>query len=104
MKVPLLWRFAEARLGCALPPARRDSIVGDLAEDYARRRHAVGALRAGLWWLREGWSLGRAYRAGPLTGWIRHGWFADGREAFRALRKTPVQTAAIVSRHCAWSR
>ena len=38
------------------------STIGDLAEDYARRRDDAGRIRAGLWLVRETWSLHAAYR------------------------------------------
>ena len=59
----ILWRFLEARLRPAVPYAHRASTVGDLAEDYERRRAATGRFRSALWLIGEAWSLRRAYRA-----------------------------------------
>ena len=57
-----LWRLVERRLERALPPAHAASTIGDLAEDFARRRDDAGRIRAGLWLVRETWSLHAAYR------------------------------------------
>jgi predicted permease len=57
-----LWRVVERRLQRVLPSARSASMLGDLAEDYARRRRSLGALRASVWLLREARSLDHAYQ------------------------------------------
>jgi hypothetical protein len=47
-------RWAEAMLRSLLRPADRESISGDLLEEYrAARRPALGALRANAWYLRN---------------------------------------------------
>jgi len=57
-----LWRIVARRLQRRLPPAHRDSTIGDLAEDYRRRRTTRGRLAANWWLLREAHSLVSAYR------------------------------------------
>lgn len=75
-----LWYVAERRLTRVVPPLQLPSVIGDLEEDYARRRATVGPIRARLWLVRESRSLARAYRAaaGParlmLVDDLRHAW------------------------------
>lgn len=57
-----LWRRVERQLQRALPPSHCASTLGDLAEDYARKRERVGALRAWLWLADEARSLRRSYQ------------------------------------------
>jgi putative ABC transport system permease protein len=100
---PSVWRRLAARVALrGVPPARRPELLADLDEDADARRHRVGRLRLSGWWLREVWSLGRAYRqnarARHLTG-RRLGsdlLAQDFRHAVRSLRATPAFTATIL--------
>jgi putative ABC transport system permease protein len=100
---PCVWRRLAARAALrGVPPARRPELLADLDEDAEARRHRVGRLRLSGWWLREVWSLGRAYRqnarARHLTG-RRLGsdlLAQDFRHAVRALRATPAFTATVL--------
>ena len=55
-------RWADALLRALLPPEDRDSISGDLLEEYREStRPALGSRRANVWYVRQvGWYLGRA--------------------------------------------
>jgi putative ABC transport system permease protein len=64
MQGNLLWWVIERRLRRSLPPTHAASTLGDLAEDFAQRRGASGAVRAHLWLIAEARSLRAAYRAG----------------------------------------
>lgn len=59
-------RWAEAMLWSLLKPADRESIAGDLLEEYrAARRPSLGALRANAWYIKHTlsilWQLIRPY-------------------------------------------
>lgn len=59
-------RWAEAMLLSLLRPADRESIAGDLLEEYrAARRPSLGALRANAWYVKHAlsmlWHLIRPY-------------------------------------------
>jgi hypothetical protein len=84
----LIWRFVEARLRRSVPPESLPSVLGDLAEDYDRRRASRGRVRANVWLLQEGRSLARAYVS---AGWRRRRlWlFDDLRRACRRLVAQP---------------
>lgn len=58
-----LWRLIEWQVRRHAPSAHVASILGDLAEDYARRRARFSAAASTIWLLREARSLTRAYRA-----------------------------------------
>jgi predicted permease len=68
---------------------RRDDVVADLDELFATRVASVGRWRAGLLYLTDAWSLLGITR-GP---WV--GASVDLRDAWRALRRTPVQTLSL---------
>ena len=57
----MLWRLLEWRLRRVVPLARVDTVIGDLAEDWARYRLTAGRLKAVIWLIREARSLERAY-------------------------------------------
>ena len=59
----LLWRLVESRVRRHVPSPHVASILGDLAEDYARRRAHFNAVASTIWILREARSVTRAYRA-----------------------------------------
>jgi putative ABC transport system permease protein len=84
----LIWRFVEARLRRSVPPESLSSVLGDLAEDYDRRRASRGRVRADVWLLQEGRSLTRAY---VFAGWRRRRlWlFDDLRRAWRRIVAQP---------------
>src|SRR5262245_3259328 len=83
----LLWRYVEWRIGRRLPADAAGPVLGDLAEDYARRRHDTGSIRAALWLLAEARSLADSY------GRVRPAYFRDfaqdARLAARMLRQSP---------------
>jgi predicted permease len=96
-----LWRRVRRRLDRVVPPARSAAVIGDLQEDYARRRASVGRLRANLWLGREARSLVRAYRAasapgGPQPVRVLAGIASDVRVAIRRLRASPTFTIFAV--------
>ena len=73
-----VWRLIERRLRRSVPAVHLASVIGDLEEDYARRRASRGAARAWLWLIVEVRSLATAYR-GPrarlmLLDDVRHAW------------------------------
>jgi predicted permease len=100
---PSVWRRLAARVALrGVPPTRRPDLLADLEEDSEARRQRVGRVRLSGWWLRELWSLGRAYRqeagARHQTG-RRLGSDAlaqDVRHAVRSLRATPALTVTVL--------
>lgn len=84
----ILWRYIERRLNRELPRDTADPLLGDLAEDYARKRRAAGAMSAAIWVVREARSLTRTYRTPRSRSWLRD--FAqDARLTGRMLRHSP---------------
>jgi putative ABC transport system permease protein len=82
------WRFVEVRLRRSVPPETFPSVLGDLAEDYDKRRAAHGSLHADVWLLREGRSIARAYVAVGLKR--KSLWLLDDlRRAWRRLAAQP---------------
>jgi predicted permease len=95
----LLWRLVERRLERALPPQHLSSTIGDLAEDYAGRCADVGRIRAGLWLIRETWSLTSAHRT-SLPRDRRSRSFAPSAElryAVRRLGSRPLHSLACAA-------
>jgi len=97
----LLWRLVEWHLTRYLTPAQLAATLGDLEEDFARRRGALGSLRANLWLMREAQSVASAYNArrrasAPFWSGSRLGRFNvdEVRLAFRRLRKHPSASIA----------
>ena len=82
-----LWRLVEWQVGRHAPSAHVASIIGDLAEDYARRRAHSGEIASAAWLLRETRSLTRAYRTAhpPRRLMLRD----DCRQAARRLTSQP---------------
>jgi predicted permease len=100
---PSVWRRLAARVALrGVPPARRPELLADLEEDSEARSHRVSRARLSLWWLRELWSLGRAYRqsAGARHQTGRRLGFdvlaQDFRHAVRSLRATPAFTVTVL--------
>ncbi len=89
-----LWRRMRRRLDRAVPDERSAAVIGDLQEDYTRRRTVLGAVRARLWLWRETRSLERAYRhTGATRAWRRRpgaGLLLDVRFAIRRIRSAPA--------------
>ena len=82
-----LWRFVEWRLARHAPATHAASTLGDLAEDYARRRAQSGEIASAVWLLRETRSLTRAYHtAHPPARLMLHD---DYRQAVRRLASQP---------------
>ena len=104
----LLWRLVEWHLTRYLTPAQLATTLGDLEEDFARRRGALGSLRANLWLMREAQSVASAYKArrrasAPFWSGSRLGRFNvdEVRLAFRRLRKHPsASIASVVTLAC----
>lgn len=92
----LMWQFVEARLRRTVPPESLQSVLGDLAEDYDRRRTSRGRVRASVWVLQECRSLSRAYAS---AGWRRRRlWlFDDLRRAWRRLVAHPGVSIVCVA-------
>jgi putative ABC transport system permease protein len=91
----VLWWVTERFLSRRLPPATAAPVLGDLSEDFVRYRRERGRVRAGLWLMREAWSVARVYRRGRVS------WFGglsrDTREAIRALRAAPGFTVVALT-------
>src|SRR5262245_7953 len=89
----LLWRYIEWRLARHLPADAVGPVLGDLAEDFDRERHAHGSVRAALWLIAEARSVAYTYGADrtgrrPVNTWLRD--FAqDARLTGRMLRHSP---------------
>ena len=94
------WRWCERRLARRVGPAHLPAVLGDLAEDYARRRATLGDLRAALWLLRETQSLSSAYaRAAREHGASAIAWGSELTHAWRSLVRrpaTPLAGAALL--------
>lgn len=104
----LLWRLVEWHLKRYLTPAELLTTLGDLEEDFARRRGAVGSLRANLWLMREAQSVASAYQARPpasepfgLGSRVRRFNVDEVRLACRRLLKHPsASIASVVTLAC----
>ena len=103
----LLWRFVEWRLGRRLSDAQLVTTLGDLEEDFAQRRRAVGLIRATVWLLLESRSVAVAYcRPGGTTDPERRGSvlrmnLEESRLAARRLLKRPFASlGSIVTLAC----
>lgn len=91
------WLFARARrrLERLVSAHRVPGMLGDLHEDFVRRRQTVGRMRA-MWWLwRESRSLERAYAQPPALR-LLPGLVDDLRLAGRSLTRTPGFSATAV--------
>jgi len=91
--VPAPPRLAEAIMSRSLPPHRRDEILGDMAESYARRVESTGSPAARLWYWRQAFGIpGRlAWRRarGSISG-------NELRQATRSLLRSPGFVAVAV--------
>ena len=109
-------RFAERLLGLSLPQQEwRDSILGDLREEYVMTRKQQGAGVAWRWYWAQAFSIGTRGLAArwrprrPQEGGLsrsadidaRAGWLAgasrDARHAWRTLARRPGTSLVIVS-------
>jgi predicted permease len=92
-RLPAPPRLAEAILSQSLPPHRREEILGDMAETYARRVERTGSLGARLWYWRHAFGIpGRlAWRRtkGSISG-------NELRHATRSLLRSPGFVAVAV--------
>lgn len=101
----IAWRLVEWQLR-HLPEARRITTLGDLQEDFARRRPAEGPMRAALWLLSESRSVAAAYRNAGRTTTLEPARtprmnLDEIRLAVRRLRKRPAASlASIVTLAC----
>ncbi len=82
-----LWRVIEWRVRRSAP-AHSLTILGDLSEDFARRRASSSALASALWLLRETRSVTRAYRAHRHRTRLMLG--DDVRQAWKRLMSRPA--------------
>ena len=103
----LVWRFVEWRLRRHLSAEQFVTTLGDLEEDFARRRRVVGPIRATFWLLAESWSVAAAYRrSGAAAGLQPQRFrsaisFDETRLAARRLLKRPLASlASIVTLAC----
>lgn len=81
-----------------LPPDRAEDLLGDLAEDFRRRRARHGPIRAGAWAWREAVAWALAHRR-PDRGSLRDlsdGWLDDVRFAGRLIGKRPGLSLVVV--------
>jgi predicted permease len=83
----ILWRLVERRLCRVIAPQRQAAVLGDLQEDYTRRRASGGSIDAALWLLREARSLTREYRHYESRG--RFMFIDELRHASRRLKSRP---------------
>jgi putative ABC transport system permease protein len=97
-----LWRWVEGRLHAHLPPAQCAATLGDLMEDYARKRTAAGSLAAAWWLIRECRDVSTVYRTGHYPSSHEHRGprmpnlhLPETRLALRRIRRQPG--AAIAS-------
>lgn len=97
-----LWRWVEGRLSANLPPAQCATTLGDLMEDYSRKRSTAGTVAAAWRLIRECRDVTNAYRTGhfPTSAESRfprmpnlH--LPETRLALRRIRRQPG--AAIAS-------
>jgi putative ABC transport system permease protein len=102
----LVWRLIELRLRRVVPPAYLASTIGDLEEDYARRRATNRSIPSWLWLFREVRSLVQAYRAATAAARAQRPGRArlmlrdDVRHAWRRVAARPlaaVLAAALLS-------
>ncbi len=105
-------RLAAALLRTLLPLAERDEVIGDLGEEYARRRGAQGQAAASFWLWRQVLGSGPALlRRSWWRGWTgfepaasrllpggpaMESWIMDLRYAVRRLRSRPTYTLLAV--------
>ena len=82
-----LWRLVEWRVRRAAP-THAVTILGDLSEDYARRRSVCGTVASALWLLREMQSVTRAYGAHSRPPRLMLG--DDMRQAWKRLISRPA--------------
>jgi predicted permease len=92
------WRLVERWLSRRLPARSLDAVLGDLQDDYARRRATAGRTRAAVWLWREARSVARAYRESQLrvrrAGWAWTATSQDVRYALRHFRGRPALALA----------
>jgi putative ABC transport system permease protein len=103
----LLWRFVEWRLRRQLSAEQFVTTLGDLEEDFARRRPVVGPIRATFWLLAESRSVAAAYRRSGAAARVQPRRFRSAisfdetRLAARRLLKRPLASmASIVTLAC----
>ena len=107
-------RFAEQLVSVVVrDPEHRDSIMGDLREEYARQARRLGAARATRWHLRQSagiamrYGMARLLRRKPPVRWIalaEHDtdgrWWSglnrDFRYAWRSIMQRPALSAVVV--------
>jgi predicted permease len=88
--------FAAWFVRLVVPPQRRETVLQDLADDYASARHG-GAAR---WWLvRETGSLGRAYAGARVRALKASGpmWARDFTLVVRGFRRGPFAALAAAA-------
>lgn len=105
-------RFAASLLGAMLPPAERDEVLADLADEHRARRRSSGRRAAWLWvWSQVLSSLPALARRGWWRGWsgfetrgerlqpgeaMFESWAIDVKFALRRLRRRPTYTVLTV--------
>ena len=92
------WRWCERRIARHVPPDRLPSVLGDLSEDYARRRATRGRIAATFWLLGESHSVSRAYaRASRDDARTTMPWSVQLSHVWRSLARRPATPLACVA-------
>lgn len=80
-------RILERLVGALVPPEARETVLGDLHEDWGRMTERRGSLQAAAWYVGAGLAVGLHYaRRGLLSP---DGGRGDLRTGLRRLRRTP---------------
>jgi predicted permease len=94
--MPPLPRFVVGTLRLVIPPRRRDEVISDLTDEYARMRQSG---RARWWLLREWLSVLAAYTLAPIVDAWRAMplWLRDVQLVLRGFRRGPIAALAAAA-------
>lgn len=99
MSGPLPWRLVEWWLRRRLPAIAAGPVLGDLREDYDRRRQSAPLLASLRWLISESRSLATSYRSGARQSlWsVLSASGGEWRTAARGLRRRPGFALAAIA-------